>query len=94
MATTTTPDVTALKTEIERLRAGLDAAVDKMRALNGGAGLEGYDSALATAEKMWTGVKRQAQQVGHGIEERPLVSALTAFGVGVAIGMLFGGRRG
>jgi hypothetical protein len=72
---------------------GLNAAVAKMRGLNG-EGLGGHDSTLASAEKMWTGVKRQAQQVGHEIEERPLVSALTAFGVGIAIGMLFGGRRG
>ena len=52
------------------------------------------DSALATAEKMWTEVKRQAQQVGHEIEDRPLVSAFTALGAGIAIGVLFGGRRG
>ena len=35
----------------------------------------------------------QAQQVSHEIEERPLVSAMTAFGAGVAIGMLFSGRH-
>jgi hypothetical protein len=94
MATTTTPDVTALKTEIERLQAGLNAAVDQIRGLDGGDILNGHDTTLAAAEKMWTEVKRQAQQVGHEIEERPLVSALTAFGTGIAIGMLFGGRRG
>ena len=93
MATATAPDVTALQSEIERLQAGLDAAVEKMRGLNGGRLPNGQDSALASADRMWGEVKRHAQQVGHEIEERPLVSAATAFGAGIAIGMLFGGGR-
>ena len=91
---TTAPELTALRIEVERLQTGLNAAVDKMRELNGGEWPNGHDSALATAEKMWTEVKRQAQQVGHEIEDRPLVSAFTALGAGIAIGVLFGGRRG
>ncbi|HVB15034.1 MAG TPA: hypothetical protein VNF04_00715 [Stellaceae bacterium] len=94
MTITTKPEVTALKSEIERLQADLDAAVDKMRGMDGDKWSNGHDSTLASAEKMWTEVKRQAQQVGHEIEERPLVSAITALGAGIAIGMLFGGRRG
>ncbi len=93
MATETAPDVAALQGEIERLRAGLDAAVQKMNGLNRDLPLNGHDSAIASAEKLWTEVKRQAQQVGHEIEERPLISAATAFGAGIAIGMFFGGRR-
>ena len=90
---TTAPDVMELKSEIERLQAGLNAAVAKMRGLNGEAP-DGHDSMLASAEKMWSEAKRQAHQVGHEIEERPLASALTAFGAGIAIGVLLGGRRG
>lgn len=86
-------DVTELRDEIARLRADLDQAVVKMRGLNGGELPNGYDSALASAERMWTEFKRQAQQVGQEIEERPLTSAMTALGAGIAIGMLFGGRR-
>lgn len=94
MAITTEPEVTALKSEIKRLQAGLDAAVDKLRGLDGDKLSNGHDSTLASAERMWTEMKRQVQQVGHEIEERPLVSAATALGAGIAIGMLFGGRRG
>jgi len=93
MATATAPDVTELRTEIERLQSDLNATIEKVRELSG-EWPNGHDSALATAERMWMEVKRQAQQVGHEIEERPLVSAVTAFGAGVAIGMLFSGRRG
>ncbi len=94
MATTTASEIAALKSEIDRLQAGINAAVDKMSALDGEAVGNGADGALASAEKMWTEVKRQAQQVGHEIEERPLVSTLTALGAGIALGMLMGGRRG
>ncbi|HTT78864.1 MAG TPA: hypothetical protein VMF86_04220, partial [Stellaceae bacterium] len=80
--------------EIERLQAGLDAAIETMRRLGGDELPNGHDTALASAEKMWTGVKRQAEQVGHEIEQRPLVSAVAAFGIGMAIGLLFRGRRG
>ncbi len=93
MATATNSDVAALQAEIQQLQAGLAAAVEKMRGLSGEVP-NGQDTTLASAEKVWTGVKRQAQQVGHEIEEWPLISALTAFGAGIAIGMLFGGRRG
>ena len=92
MDTLTAPDVTELRTEIERLQTDLKATIEKVREL-AGEWPNGHDSALATAERMWMEVKRQAQQVGQEIEERPLVSAMTAFGAGVAIGMLFGGRR-
>ena len=94
MAFATEPDVKAMKGEIQRLHASLDEAIDKMRRLDGDKWSNGQDSALASAEKMWAEMKRQAQQVGHEIEERPLVSAVTALGAGIAIGMLFGGRRG
>jgi hypothetical protein len=92
MATDTAPDVTALRSEIERLQSDLNATVEKMRELSG-EWPNGHDSALATAERMWLELKRQAQQVGREIEERPLVSAMTAFGAGIAIGMLFSGRH-
>jgi ElaB/YqjD/DUF883 family membrane-anchored ribosome-binding protein len=96
MATEPTPEVAALQREIAELRTGLDAAVQKMRRLNGDGDLpNGHDSALASAEKMWTELKQQAHQVSHEIEERPFISAITAFGVGITVGMLFrGGHRG
>ena len=92
MATVTAPDVTELRIEIERLQSDLNATIEKVRELTG-EWPDGHDSALATAERMWLELKRQAQQVGQEIEERPLVSAVTAVGAGIAIGMLFGGRR-
>jgi hypothetical protein len=95
MATVLAPDVATLQAEIEQLEARLDAAVAEMHALRkSGVVNQDKDSILASAEKMWLEMKRQAEQVGREIEERPMVSALTAFGAGFAIGMLFSPRRG
>jgi ElaB/YqjD/DUF883 family membrane-anchored ribosome-binding protein len=94
MATATAPDVAALESEIRQLRAGLEAATEKMRGLRNGEASNGQASTFGAAERMWSEVKQQAQQVGHEIEERPLVSALTAFGAGIALGVLLGARRG
>ena len=95
MATVLAPDVATLQAEIEQLEARLDAAVAEMHALRKSGVVNGHDkdSILASAEKMWLEMKRQAEQVGREIEERPMVSALTAFGAGFAIGMLFSPRR-
>src|SRR5579872_3938281 len=52
------------------------------------------EAAQASAERVWSEVKRQAQQVGHEIEERPFTSALAAFSTGLILGMLVNSRRG
>ena len=89
---TASSDTVKLEADIERLQTGLDEAADKMRALRGQLS-NGHDTTVAAAEKMWGELRRQAQQIGHEIEERPLISAATALGAGIALGLLFGGRR-
>jgi ElaB/YqjD/DUF883 family membrane-anchored ribosome-binding protein len=39
-------------------------------------------------------VKRLARSAGEHIEERPISAAVTSFGIGIILGMLFSGRRG
>jgi ElaB/YqjD/DUF883 family membrane-anchored ribosome-binding protein len=90
----TATELTTLKNDIEQLQAGLNSAIERLRGLNGGELPNGRASSLATAEKWWTDVKQQAQQIGHEIEERPLVSAMTAFGAGIALGLLVRRRPG
>jgi hypothetical protein len=90
----TTPELTTLQHNIERLQAGLNTTIERLRQLDGGNLANGHDSSLATAEKWWTDMKQQAQQIGHEIEERPLASAMTAFGAGIALGLVIGWRYG
>lgn len=82
--------VTALQRTVAQLQSGLSAAVEKIGQLEVS---NSYDTAVASAGKAWTEAKRQAQQVGQEIEERPLASTFVALGVGILIGMLFLGGR-
>jgi ElaB/YqjD/DUF883 family membrane-anchored ribosome-binding protein len=89
----TNTDIAALQTEIKQLRADVAKIVGTMREIASntvaGAGQQVQDS----SEKVWTEVKRQAGNVGAEIENRPVASALTAFGAGILLGLLLNGRR-
>jgi len=93
MASATATDVQAMQAEIEELRAAVARAADRMRDLSGEESGNGHDKSSLSPDRVWTEMKRQAQQVTHEIEERPLVSAVTAFSAGIALGILLGGRH-
>jgi ElaB/YqjD/DUF883 family membrane-anchored ribosome-binding protein len=88
------PDLTTLQSDIQQLRDDFTKLSNDTRAYAGNglssAGAQAQDS----AEKMWGEIRRQAQQVGREIEERPLTSAVTAFATGLVLGMILNARRG
>ena len=94
MAASTENDFTTLQADIQQLRADFAKMTSDMRnmATNGYAQASG--KAQDSAEKMWGEVRRQAENVGHEIEERPFVSALASFATGLVLGMLLNARRG
>jgi len=94
MADATQPDLATLQADIQRLRSDFGKITADMRNFaNSGISSAG-DKAQESAERVWGEVKRQAHQVGQGIEERPLTSALAAFASGLVLGMLLNARRG
>jgi ElaB/YqjD/DUF883 family membrane-anchored ribosome-binding protein len=94
MAAPSEPDIATLQADIQQLRADFAKMATTMRDVAGSGIVKAGDKAQASAEKAWVEVKRQAQQVGHEIEERPFASALTAFGTGLILGLLLSVRRG
>jgi ElaB/YqjD/DUF883 family membrane-anchored ribosome-binding protein len=94
MAAPSEPDIATLQADIQQLRADFAKMATTMRDVAGSGIVKVGDKAQASAEKAWVEVKRQAQQVGHEIEERPFASALTAFGTGLILGLLLSVRRG
>jgi ElaB/YqjD/DUF883 family membrane-anchored ribosome-binding protein len=94
MAASLQPDLTTLQADIAQLRADFAKITTDMKdyAANGMSKAGGQ--AQVSAEKMWGEVKRQAQQVGQEIEEKPFASALAAFASGLVLGMLVTARRG
>jgi ElaB/YqjD/DUF883 family membrane-anchored ribosome-binding protein len=94
MAASMETDLATLQADIQQLRADFAKMTTDMR----NAAANGYSQASGkaqeSAEKMWGEVRRQAQNVGQEIEERPFASALASFATGLLLGMLLNTRRG
>jgi ElaB/YqjD/DUF883 family membrane-anchored ribosome-binding protein len=93
MADQTNTDITALQTEIKQLRADFAKIAGTMRDIASNSVAGAGERMQASTDKVWTEVKRHAQDVGREIEERPVASALTAFAAGVLLGLLLNARR-
>ena len=94
MAVSTEPDFAMLQADIQQLRADFAKITTDMRGFANSGMSQASGKAQESAEKVWGEVRRQAQQVGQEIEERPFASALAAFGTGLVLGMLLNARRG
>jgi ElaB/YqjD/DUF883 family membrane-anchored ribosome-binding protein len=94
MADATQPDLATLQGDIQQLRSDFAKITADMRNFANSGISSASGAAQESAERVWGEVKRQATQVGQGIEERPLTSALAAFASGLVLGMLLNARRG
>ncbi len=93
-AATTQPDLATIQADLQQLRDDFAKMSSDMKNYAGNGLSTAGEQAQVSAEKMWGEVKRQAQQVGHEIEERPLASAVAAFSTGLILGMILNARRG
>jgi ElaB/YqjD/DUF883 family membrane-anchored ribosome-binding protein len=94
MAASAQPDLATLQADIQQLRDDFAKMATDMRGFANNGMAQASGKAQESAEKLWDEVRRQAQQVGHEIEERPFASALAAFSTGLILGMLLNARRG
>lgn len=85
-------DVEALKVEMERLRADVAATTRTLRDIGGSFGEQAAGRVRETAERARAKANRTVEDVEHQIEERPLVSIIGAFLVGLLLGALFSRR--
>ncbi len=94
MSTTDTEtDVKALSDELKQLRAEFARLGQLLESTARNAGSEAAQAARATGEKAWNEVKRNADELTQRIEAKPVSAAAWAFGIGVVLGLLFGGRH-
>ncbi len=87
------PDLQALAGEIQHLREDftrIRAVLEELIRHRGGAAAA---QATKTAERAWDEVNRTAESAAHKLEERPLTTIGSAFGIGLLLGLLFSGRR-
>ena len=89
----TESDVRALSDELKQLRDEFTKLGKLLESAARNAGSEAAQAARATGERAWSEVRRSADELTSRIESRPVTAAATAFGVGVILGLLFGGRR-
>ena len=93
MADQPKPDVAALQTEIKQLRSDFVKLAETMHDIAGNGVIGEGQQLAASTEKVWTEVTRHAGNVSREIEEKPVASALTAFGAGILLGLLLNRRR-
>ncbi len=93
MTTTADGDVKKLQAEIAQLREDVALLVQAL----GGAAREGganaFSNAKARAGEIQDDIKDKIDSITRQIEDKPVASSLTAFAIGVVLGMLFGSRR-
>lgn len=85
-------DIDALKAELDKLRGDLVTATRTVKELGGTLSDQAAGRVRETAERTRAQVRKSAADVGHEIEERPLVSIIGAFLVGLLLGMVFARR--
>jgi ElaB/YqjD/DUF883 family membrane-anchored ribosome-binding protein len=92
MSATTQADIEALIAEMKNLRADVEriGGLLKNTAIHGAA--DAKEAVRETAEKGWNEAKTRAQSLLGEMEQRPIQSALTIFGVGIVLGLLVGRR--
>lgn len=87
-------DIEALAAEIKQLRedfARAGRALEELVRHRGGAAAS---EASRRAGEAWDDVSRTAESAAETLERNPLATLAGTFGLGLILGMLFGGRRG
>jgi ElaB/YqjD/DUF883 family membrane-anchored ribosome-binding protein len=94
MATGTEADIKALRDEIKELRESFASLSETLGDLARHGSAEAAAKARESGEKIWSEAKRRANGLTQEIEEKPVTAAMTAFSIGVLLGLIFSGRRG
>jgi ElaB/YqjD/DUF883 family membrane-anchored ribosome-binding protein len=92
MADTET-NVEALAGEFKQLRSEFARIAQLLEQTARSAGAEAAARARAAGDYVWSETQTTADHVAEKIKEQPLASAGVAFGIGVLLGLIFGGRR-
>lgn len=85
-------DIDALKAELDKLRADVVTATRTAKELGGTLSEQAAGRIRESADRARARVNKSAADVGHEIEERPLVSIVGAFLIGLLLGLVFARR--
>ncbi|HLY57290.1 MAG TPA: hypothetical protein VKS60_17130 [Stellaceae bacterium] len=91
MATDTAND---LQAELRQLRADIAKISETVGGLARQGASDAAGKAKASLDAAVDHARSHVNDIAETIQEKPLSSAVTAFGIGVIFGMLFAARRG
>lgn len=93
MPDSTAEDLKTLRAELANLRADLGRIGETLKDVVKHGRAEAVGTAHEAAEKLQDEIGRRTERLSREIEQKPLTAVFTAFGLGVLLGLLFGGRR-
>lgn len=93
MTEKTETDFEKLRADMTQLRADLAKIADTMQGLVRHGKAEAFSKAQESTQRIQDEVKKRAESLAQEIEERPVGAAVTAFSIGLILGLLLGGRR-
>lgn len=82
-----------LKADIENLRADLSALASNIKTLGSEEGKDTLEKAREIGDRARDNAAAAHARFEQEIEQRPIASVLTSFGIGFVIGMLLDRRR-
>lgn len=86
-------DLQALQAEVAKLRADFTKVADILQQIVANRGAAVLGDAKDAADRIAAEMQRRARNVTEQVEERPVAAAVTTFGIGLILGLLFSGRR-
>lgn len=87
-------EIESLRAEIHQLQVNLAALGDSVRGVIRAGKAEAVDRVNDTADKAWTEAKDLADGLSKQIEQKPVTALVSAFSIGMLLGLLFNNRRG
>jgi len=87
------PEIESLRAEIRQLQVDIAALTDSVRGVVRAGKAEAIDRVNDTADKAWTEAKGLAEGLAKQIEEKPVTALVSAFSIGMLLGLLFTNRR-
>jgi ElaB/YqjD/DUF883 family membrane-anchored ribosome-binding protein len=85
-------DYETLRKELDQVRSDISALTSTLKDIAADQGTAAYETLRQSAQKAQEQAAKTAGALGHEIGERPFTSVLSAFSVGLLVGMLFSRR--
>jgi ElaB/YqjD/DUF883 family membrane-anchored ribosome-binding protein len=82
-----------LRADIDKLRADISDLGKTLQNIVAGWGEEAKGAARRSVQTAEERAKQSVEKIAHEVEEKPITSLATAFGVGILIGLILN-RRG